>query len=151
MKKLFGVAILAALPIACGTEPSAPTASFPEAAATPESFAASAKVAPMPTCSVRVDWSSVKGVVIGVARRSPGSATVRADLVILGGQAAPLPCHTKTFSVKPSGRGVTLEPGTDSREATLRAPDGVYEISVLAEGSGKPSYTASVMVEMPGK
>ena len=149
MRRLFGVVMLAAVPIACGTVPTVPTVSLPEEAAAEQTFAASARVAP--TCSAKVDWSSVKGVVLAEARRDRASVTVRADLVMPGGSASPLPCHTKVYSVKPSGRGILLEPGIGSREATLRAPGGVYEISVVAEGAARPSYTASVVVEIPGK
>ena len=150
MRRLFGVVMLAAVPIACGTSvPTLPTASLPEEASVAQDFAASARFAP--ACSDRVDWSVVKGVAIGEARRGAGSVTVRADLVILGTPTAPLPCHTKVFSVKPSGRGILLQPGFDSREATLRGPDGFYEVSVYVEGLTKPAYTASVMVEITGK
>ena len=149
MRRLLGVVMLAAVPIACGTTvPTVPTASVPEEASVAQDFAASARVAP---CSERVDWSVVKGVVIAESGRGRGSVTVRADLVVLGGATAPLPCHTKVFSVKPSGRGIQLQTGSDSREVTLRAPDGVYDISVYVEGRTKPSYVASVTVELPGK
>jgi hypothetical protein len=74
--------------------------------------------------------------------------TVRADLVTSGGAT---PCFTAVFSVKPSGRGVLLQPERGGRTATLRAPDGVYEIVAVVEGPQKPAFTASLMVGLPGK
>jgi hypothetical protein len=149
MRRLFGVVMLAAVPIACGTAvPTLPTASLPEEASSAQDFAASARVAPL--CSEKVDWSVVTGVVISEARRGRGSVTVRADLLIRGGVGVPLPCHTKTFSVTPSGRGIVLQREND-REATLRAPAGAYEVSVLVEGSAKPAYTATMKLAIPGR
>jgi hypothetical protein len=148
MRRLFGVVMLAAVPMACGTVPSAPTASLPDGAAAGGAFTASARIAP--TCSEKADWASVRGAVVGVSARGRGSVTVRSDLVLFGGSGLP-PCYTAVFSVKPSGRGILLQPGSNPREAMLRAPDGIYEIAVRVEGSAKPAYTASVMVELPGK
>jgi hypothetical protein len=148
MRRVFGVAVLAAVPIACGTVPTLPTASSPDEVATAETFAASGRIAPI--CSEKADWSSVKGVVVRVARRDRGSVTVRTDLLIIGSNG-PTPCYTPVFSVKPSGRGILLQPGANPREATLRAPTGSYEITAIAEGPVKPAHTGSLMLELPGK
>jgi hypothetical protein len=146
MRRLFGVVVFAAVPIACGTVPSAPTVSFPDEAATKQTFAASARVAP--PCSDGVAWSSVKGVVLDVAARGRGWVTVRAELVIRDGSRLPS-CYTTVFSVEPSVRGLVLEPASKSHEATLSAPDGVYVISVTATGPARPVHTASLKVEIP--
>lgn len=148
MRRLFGVVMLAAVPVACGTVPNLPTASSPEEAVAPGTFAASGRVVPL--CSEKADWSTVKGAVVDVVRRDRTSVTVRADLVLMGGQG-PTPCYTAVFSVKPSARSIVLQPGRDPREARLTAPAGVYEITVVVEGSAKPAHTASVMVAFPGK
>jgi hypothetical protein len=146
MKKLFGVMMLAALPVACGTDLTSPTAPSQGAPAAEEAFAASGRIAA--TCSDRADWSSVRGVVVNVMRSGKDSATLRADLLILG-DTRPLPCYTPVFSVKPSGRGIQLQPERDRREVTLRGPEGLYSVAALVEGPQKPGYTASVMVALP--
>ena len=96
MKKLFGVVMLAALPIACGTDPTAPTASFAEARPPHRtSFAASARV--------RAHLLGEGGLVDGEGRgrstwrgRDRGSVTVRADLMVLGGDGAGAVLHARS-------------------------------------------------------
>jgi hypothetical protein len=146
MRRLFGVVLLAAVPIACGTVPTAPTDASTDASVSAETFAASARIAP--TCSEKADWSSVRGVAVSVVGRGRGTVTVRADLILLS-EITPTPCYTTVFSVKPSGRGIVLQSSADARMVTLRAPDGTYSISALVEGPAKPAYSGSVLVQLP--
>jgi hypothetical protein len=134
MKKLFGMMILATLPVACGTtNPNAPELPATDAAAGDATFEASGRggrLAPAACTTVaRVE-------IVNVERR-PGSAIVSAQpfgASTPSGGAPAVFCGRPTWSVTPEGRGVRLTTGLSSdagrENATLEAPAGTYEVTV---------------------
>lgn len=148
MKKLFGVMILAGVPVACGTtNPSAPELPTAGAAANDASFEASGRgrVAPAACTTVaRIEITNVerrRGRVI-VSAQAFGEA-------VPSGSAPALFCGQPSWSVTPESRSVRLTPSlsTDAGRlsASLEAPAGTYEVTVFYHSlTADVSATATV-------
>jgi hypothetical protein len=150
MKKLLGLSVLACMPVACGTVPTAPEITPTSASTEPSTFSASGRgrVVIEPSCPVEPDWASVRGLSLVVTRADKTSVTARVELLVIG-DMGPTPCFTPTFSVEPVRRGVELVPGKDPQEITLTGPSGRYVLSARANGLGRQSLVGSVSVALP--
>jgi hypothetical protein len=148
MKKLIGLAVLAAVPVACGTVPTAPDMDAAVRPSSEAAFAASGRGRTIePSCQVDPDWSAIQGVVLNVTRQSKDSVTVRAELMVVS-DVGPTPCFNPVFTVKPSGRGITLASGKDPREVTLTAPGGFYLITATSQDQ-RAGMSGSITVDLP--
>jgi len=138
MKKLFGMVILAVLPVACGSLPSSPDAS---GILTSDNAAVSAQAnrpstrpapAPLPTPGCSIDANvEMDGIEVSVLNDGARSVTLRADAVILHSDR-PSPCFTPVWSVVSAPRGVTLTADKlDPQVATFSAPAGRYAVQAV--------------------
>ncbi|MET0556019.1 MAG: hypothetical protein ABW221_23470 [Vicinamibacteria bacterium] len=150
MKKVLGLAVLAAMPVACGTVPTAPETSFDAVPSAESAFTASGRGRAVPSaCPTEQDWSSVVGITLDVVRVGKTSVTMRAELLLLS-DMSPTPCFTPVFTVASVGRtGATLTSGRDRQEATLTGPAGKYTVTVFTETSQRTGLTARLQVELP--
>ena len=151
MKKILGLAVLATMPMACGTVPTAPEVALGAAPSVEGSLAASGRGRNVPSgCTTDPDWASVVGITLDVLRVDKGSVTVRAELLLIGDRA-PTPCFNPVFSVNSIGRsgGGTLTSGWDRQEATLTGPGGKYTITAFTKTDQRKGLTASLEVELP--
>jgi len=152
MKKILGLAVLAAMPMACGTVPTAPEVMLDAAAPSADaSFAASGRGRAVPPgCTTEPDWASIAGITLNAVRNDKTSVTVRAELLVIG-DMGPTPCFTPTFSVNSFGRtgGGILTTGWDRQEATLSGPGGIYTVTAFAKTDQRAGLTASLQVELP--
>jgi hypothetical protein len=147
MKKVFALAILATVPVACGTVPTAPDVPSLATPSADASFAASGRGGTIgPICSSRpADFAEVHGVTLNVVQTGRGFVTVRAELLVLGSQA-PSPCFSPVFSVQPSGRGIVLGGSWDRQQVTLTAPAGAYLVTAASDVRG---LSGSLRVQVP--
>jgi hypothetical protein len=143
MKKLFGVMILAAMPVACGTtNPNAP-----EAAASPtggeSAFSASAlgsRTTPAPA-----PCSPVTHVTVNVVDRQPGIAYFSVDATSMSGDNTAPPCGRPTWTVTPAGRGVRITGSETRNVAYLEAPRGTYVVSASYPGLPRPVFGSATV------
>jgi hypothetical protein len=151
MKKIIGLAVLATMPVACGTVPTAPEVMLGAVPSVEAPLAASGRGRAIPVgCAAEPDWASVAGITLDVVRVDKTSVTVRAELLLIG-DMAPTPCFNPTFSVNSIGRsgGGTLTSGWDRQEATLSGPGGTYTVTAFTKTDQKAGLTASLPVELP--
>jgi hypothetical protein len=150
MKKIFGLAVLATMPVACGTVPTAPEAMLGAVPSVEAPLAASGRGRAIPVgCSTEPNWSSVVGITLDVVRVDKTSVTVRAELLVIA-DMSPTPCFNPTFSVNSVGRiGGTLTSGWDRQEATLSGPGGKYTVTAFTKTDQKAGLSASLQVELP--
>jgi hypothetical protein len=148
MKKLIGLAVLASVPVACGTIPSTPDVAAVGTPSVEASFAASGRGGRTiePGC-VASDPSIIRGLTLNVARVGKTSVTVRAEPLVLGGQS-PRPCINPTFTVTPAGRGIVLAPELDSQEVTLSAPAGTYLVTATLASNDRAGLSARLLVQV---
>jgi hypothetical protein len=131
MKRLFGVMILSAVPVACGTgTPSTPD-TISSAGDTQETAAASSlasrRPAPPPSC-IPGDRSEIKEITVRVVEQGKSFARVRAVSVQPGEDTVPV-CLAPSWSVTPTAR---LIPASDSEEAILYATGGPYRVTATS-------------------
>jgi hypothetical protein len=139
MKKLFGVMILATLPVACGTSnPNAPE--MPAAVPVDEApFSASAVAPAPPTCV------AAAVVVVTVADVQPGIAYLNVQAGGLSGNTVRPVCGRPSWSVTPQSRGVRLTASGVRSGAVLEAPRGTYVVTATYPSlSGSVSGSATV-------
>jgi hypothetical protein len=150
MKKLIGLVVLAAVPVACGTVPTAPEMGAVVPPSSEGTLSASGRGRTIaPGCPAGADWSAVAAIVLNVTKTGTDSVTVRADLLVIA-DVGPTPCFTPVFSVTPSGRGITLARGKDPQEVTLTAPGGSYQITA-ASSDQRNALTGTLRVAIPQK
>jgi len=152
MKKLLGLSVLACMPVACGTVPTAPEIAPSSGSTEPSTFGASGRgpVVIEPGCPVEPDWASVRGVTLAVTSVGKTSVTVRAELLVIA-DMGPTPCFTPTFGVEPMRKGIDLVAGKDPREVTLTGPGGRYVLTAQANGIGRQSFASSISVALPSQ
>ena len=150
MKRILGLAVLAAMPVACGTNPLAPELQVGAAPSADSALAASGRARAIPAgCTTEPDWASVSGLTLDVVRVGKTSVTVRAELVVIA-DMNPTPCFNPSFSVNSIGRvGGTLTNGWDRQETTLSGPAGMYTVTAFVKTNQRAGLTASVQVELP--
>jgi len=140
MKKLFGVMILATLPVACGTSnPNAPE--VPVAGPVDEApFSASALAPAAPGCV------GAALVVVTLADVQPGIAYLNVQASGLSGSDTVRPvCGRPSWSVTPQSRGVRLTASGVRSGAVLEAPRGTYVVTATYPSlSGSVSGSATV-------
>lgn len=152
MKKLLGLSVLACMPVACGTAPTAPEIATTSASAEPSTFSASGRGRAViePGCPVEPDWASVRGLSLVVTQVGKTSVTARAELLVIG-DMGPTPCFTPIFGVEPLRKGVDLVPGEDPQEITLTGPGGRYVLTAQTSGIGRQTFADSVTVALPSE
>jgi hypothetical protein len=151
MKKILGLAVLATMPVACGTVPTAPEVMLGAVPPVEASVAASGRVRAVPPgCATEPNWASVQGITLNVVRVDKTSVSVRAELLVLG-DMAPTPCFTPTFSVNSidRGDGGILTTGRDRQEVTLTGPAGAYSVTAFTKTDQRAGLTANLLVELP--
>lgn len=150
MKKVLCLAVLATMPVACGTAPTAPELNLGAAPSAEAAFTAEGRGRAIPVgCPAEPDWASVAGIKLDVVRVDKTSVTLRAELLVIA-DMGPTPCFNPTFSVTSVGRvGGTLTSGRDRQEATLTGPAGIYTVTVFAKTDQRAGLTASLQVELP--
>ena len=134
MKKVFGVMILAGLPVACGTTlPSTPeatqTASLQDAVKTVAATdaAESVRVVPVPevTCAPVDSEGIVDGINIAVVERGKGWVRLGTKLVTNSNPSTdPRACFLINWSAGVDVDRQTLVPSADTQEATLTSTPG---------------------------
>jgi hypothetical protein len=151
MKKILGLAVLATIPVACGTVPTAPEVMLGAVPSAEAPLAASGRGRAVPPgCTTDPDWASVAGITLNVTRVDKTSVTVRAELLVIG-DMAPTPCFTPTFSVNSIGRsgdGI-LTSGRDRQEATLSGPAGTYSVTAFTKTDQRAGLRANLLIELP--
>lgn len=152
MKKLLGLSILACMPVACGTVPTAPEIVPTSGSTEPSNFSASGRGRAViePACPVDPDWGSVRGLILTITNVGKASVTVRAELLVIGDRG-PTPCFTPTFGVEPMRRGLDLVAGKDPQEVTLSGPGGRYVLTAQAGGIGTHLLARSISVTLPSQ
>jgi hypothetical protein len=151
MKKIFGLAVLATMPVACGTNPVAPELTLGAAPSADSALAAAGRGRAVPVgCTTEPNWASVAGMTLDVVRVGKTTVTVRAELLLIGDRG-PSPCFNPTFTVNSIGRsgGGVLSIGWDRQEATLSGPGGTYTITASSETAEREALTARLQVELP--
>jgi hypothetical protein len=150
MKKVLCLAVLATLPVACGTITTAPELSLGAAPSSDSAFAAAGRGRAVPAgCTTEPNWASIVGMTLDVVRVEKTSVTVRAELLVIA-DMAPTPCFNPVFSVNSIGRmGGTLTSGWDRQEATLSGPGGRYTVTAFTETNQRAGLSASLQVALP--
>jgi hypothetical protein len=151
MKKILGLAVLATMPVACGTVPTAPEVMLGAVPSVEAPLAASGRGRAVPPgCTTEPDWASVRGIGLNVVRVDKTSVTVRAELLVIG-DMAPTPCFNPTFSVNSIDRrgGGIVTSGWDRQEATLTGPAGTYSITAFTKTDQRAGLSANLSVELP--
>jgi hypothetical protein len=150
MKKLLGLTVLACMPVACGTVPTAPEMAPASQTTGLSSFTASGRgrVTIEPSCPTDPDWASIRGVTLAIARVGKTSVTLRAELLVIG-DSGPAPCFNPIFEVTPSRRGISLAPELDPQEVTLSGPEGRYVVTAAA--ADQKGFAASLVVALPSE
>ena len=150
MKKIFGLAVLATMPMACGTVPTAPEAMLGAVPSVEAPLAASGRGRAVPPgCTTEPDWASVVGITLDVVRVDKTSVTVRAELLVIG-DMGPTPCFNPIFSVNSIGRRRRHpherlgSPGSDAQRTR-----GTYTVTAFAKTDQRKGLTASLQVELP--
>jgi hypothetical protein len=144
MKKLFGVMILAGMPVACGTAvPSAPDLSQVIPSEADGTVVASGRGrTPSPICS----QEAIVAMVVSVVQRGSGYAVLHAEPVLSDADPVTIGsgpvCFQPVWSVKPTQPVVVDEPG--SPDYTLIAPAGTYTVTATVPGA---SGSVSVLVK----
>ena len=132
MKKLFGVMILATLPVACGTtNPNAPEMPATAEATGDASFAASKLGRTAPACT------PVNRVVVTEFDRQGGTSYLSVQAFAESIRSATQPpsfCGSPSWSVTPQGRGVRLTASVTRNNAVLEAPRGTYVVTASYPG-----------------
>lgn len=143
MKKLFGVMILSALPVACGsTIPSTPDASVPAGDDATVSALRSGRRAPEPSCVLTDAEPEISAIVLNVVSSGPGYATVRAKGLVAGSDPVGY-CFQPTWSVVGGGKDTQLVIGRAADEVTLYASSGRYTL-YASSGSAKAAIGLSI-------
>jgi hypothetical protein len=138
MKKLFGVMILATLPVACGTtNPNAPEA--PVTGPVDEAPLSASALSPAPpSCDAAVL------VTVTLVDVQPHMAYF--GVQASGGRNSVRPvCGRPSWSVTPQSRGVRLTTGDVRSGAVLEAPRGTYVVTATYPSlSGTVSGSATI-------
>ncbi len=151
MRKIFGLAVAAALPVACGIHPTAPDAPAFVPQAAEATFTASGRGRPIQqSCNTEPDWSQVHGVVLNAIAVRKTGVMIRAELVVISG-GDPAPCFSPTFSLRSrlaSASSASLVSGLDPQEVTLVAPPGRYEVVASAKTHDHRDLWGSIVVDV---
>src|SRR4029450_7620212 len=144
MKKLFGVMILAAFPVACGNA----IPSGPDAAALGGGDDATVSASRSGGRRRTPTAPAIGGIRIDVVDYGKGYTTLRLTALTADDSLLPL-CGAPTWSVSDSTRSVTLSSSRDAFSATLEAAEGEYEVTatLIANGQRLPSTVVVKVTE----
>lgn len=144
MKKLFGLVILAGVPVACGTG----LPSTPDLASTVVTSSDSATVSSQatgrsaPTCGNTLVDEPIEALKVSVVAMTRGQAVVRAEAV--NEKLIPVDlCFAPVWTA--SERAVRFFPSTDPRVVTIQAPAGQYKVTATVP-TGERGISASTLV-----
>src|SRR4029450_2672671 len=142
MKKLFGVMILAAFPVAGGHG----IPSGPDAAALGGGDDATVSASRSGGRTMNPTCPAIGGIQIDVVDSGRGSPTLRLNALPADDSLLPL-CGAPTWSVSDSTRSVTLSSSRDAFSATLEAAEGESEATATLNANGQ-RLTSTVVVKV---
>jgi len=142
MKRLIGVMIVAAVPVACGVQ----TATTPDNAlpvGQESGFVAALKVPVQPPTCVPGERPQIQSIKLVVVSQGKRTATVRAVIDLASSEMNPPVCLYPTWKVSPAAR---LDPITEQDLVVVQGAPGRYKVSAVSTVTGVTRLYAETAV-----